>query len=320
MSETEFGFIRHLKSELGLTHIGDDCAVVPRDGRTDLVITSDMLAEDVDFRLDWSRPAQIGIKTLTASLSDVAAMGARPLWAMISVGITEREWAAGFAKEFYRGLTRHARQHGVEIVGGDISRTVDRIVIDCTCIGEVEHGQAVRRSGARPGDRIFVSVPLGGAAAGLRLLETGARPGDGMATPAGTLIKKQLEPQPADGPRIAAMGATAMIDISDGLSSDLHHLCEASGVGAIVFSESIPIDPNIAASGFSQEDALSLALHGGEGYELLFTLRSDRAAALDASGEAEFYAIGEITGINGTVELVTEQGRGELLPRGYFHF
>ena len=161
---TEFQFIENLKIKYSLPKIGDDCAVLPKDSRTDLVITTDLLVEDIDFRLDWSKPEFIGHKALAVSLSDVAAMGAKPVWSMVSIGVPEHIWKSDFVDEFYLGYMNLAKLYGVELVGGDISKTPDKIVIDSIAAGEVEKGKAILRSGAKVGDLIFVTGELGGAA------------------------------------------------------------------------------------------------------------------------------------------------------------
>src|SRR5205085_65830 len=137
---SEFEFIDRMKSKYGLTRIGDDCAVLPKDDLTDTVITADMLVEDIDFRLDWATPGQIGLKALAVSLSDIAAMGGDPKWAMLSVGVSEKLWKTDFLDLFYSGWHALAAQFGVELIGGDVSRTPEHIVIDSIVGGEVPNG------------------------------------------------------------------------------------------------------------------------------------------------------------------------------------
>src|SRR5215207_11237740 len=164
---SEFQFLENLRRKHSLTKIGDDCAVLPKDERTDLVMTTDLLVEDIDFRLAWSKPEFIGHKALAVSLSDIAAMGAKPVWSMISIGIPEKIWKTDFIDAFYEGYLALAKENGIELIGGDVSKTPDKVVIDSIAAGEVQKNKAVLRSGARVGDLIFVSGELGGAAAGL---------------------------------------------------------------------------------------------------------------------------------------------------------
>ena len=189
---TEFEFIQNLKQKYRLRHVGDDCAVLPKDASTDQVVTADMLVENVDFRLAWTSPEALGHKALAVSLSDVAAMGAEPKWAMVSIAAPEGLWNTGFVERFYEGWFALAREYGVELVGGDVSGTPDGLVIDSIVGGEVHRGKAIMRSGARPGDAIYVSGSLGGAAGGLALLERGVEASEKKAQ----LTEKQLKPQP----------------------------------------------------------------------------------------------------------------------------
>ncbi|HEY9285754.1 MAG TPA: AIR synthase related protein, partial [Pyrinomonadaceae bacterium] len=171
MPGSEFDFIARLRGRTpagrarGLVRgIGDDAAVLRPGAKTDTVVTADLLVEDVDFRLTTSAPGALGHKALAVSLSDIAAMGARPRWALISVGLPPRVWDSPFLDEFYEGFFRLAGEHNVALVGGDVSRTPDRVVVDSIVVGEVARGRAVLRSGARAGDQIFVTGSLGGAA------------------------------------------------------------------------------------------------------------------------------------------------------------
>ena len=244
--KTEFEFIKSLQEKFALTKIGDDCAVLPKDSKTDLVITTDLLVEDIDFRIEWTKPEFLGHKALAVSLSDVAAMGAKPVWSMLSIGIPEKIWKTDFVEKFYDGYLNLAKNFGVELVGGDISKSPDKIVIDSIVAGETKKGKAVLRSGAKVGDLIFVTGKLGGAAAGLKLLETGETYEKSKYK---KLIERQLKPHPQTeiGQILGEKNlATAMIDLSDGLSSDLFHICRASKVGAKIYAEKIPIESEIS--------------------------------------------------------------------------
>lgn len=321
---TEFEFIRNIKNKYGLKHIGDDCAVLPKDAETDMVITADLLVEDIDFRQDWTTPELLGHKALAVSLSDVAAMGAEPRWAMLSIGVPEAVWNSDFVDQFYEGvltITEKFRPFGMEgLIGGDISRTPDKVVIDSIVCGEVPKGTAVMRSGAKPGDSIYVTGEVGGAAAGIKLLESGKRCPDKSGPKIDSLLLRQLNPFPKvrEGIRLRTKNiASAMIDLSDGISSDLAHICAESGVGAIIYSNQLPIDHNLKRIFPSPDEQLDLALNGGEDFELLFTSKSKKFALSKSSG---YTRIGEITGTAGIIALM-RNGKSEILePKGFRHF
>lgn len=312
--KSEFQFIRSIKDRFSLSEIGDDCAVLPKDKESDLLISADMLVQDVDFRLEWAKPADIGYKSLAVSLSDIAAMGGTPLWSLISLAVPESLWNDDFLDNFYEGWYFLAKKHAVELVGGDISSTNDKFVIDSIVLGEVPKGRAIRRSGAKPGDHIYVSGTLGGAAGGLRLLERS------QIDPESHLIEKQLRPTPqvALGKHLNALGiVTSMIDISDGLSSDLAQICHSSGVGACIEAEKIPIDPNLAEAFTDRNEILEFAVNGGEAFELLFTVspkNTDRLRDLDV------VRLGTVTEHADTLEISHNGNTKELLPGGFRHF
>jgi thiamine-monophosphate kinase len=311
---SEFKFIENLRSKYSLDKIGDDCAVLPKDTEKDLLLTADMLVEDIDFRLEWTTPEFLGHKALAVSLSDIAAMGGTPKWAMLSIGVPESVWNSEFVERFCAGWLALADEFGTELVGGDISRSPDRLVIDSIVGGEVPKGKAILRSGAKPGDSIFVTGSLGDAAGGLKLLEVGNRYSSLDRNWQSNLIIRQLQPQP----KISTLKLlqinhiiTSMIDVSDGLSSDLGHICHESKVGARIYSERLPINPDLSRH-FPSDDCIEMALHGGEDFELLFTVSPQYA------GEVPGTCIGEITD-NG-LEIVENGTASPLLTRGYQHF
>jgi thiamine-monophosphate kinase len=310
--------------------IGDDAAIIRQfDGR-DTVITADLLVEDIDFRRALIPPQLLGDRALAVSLSDIAAMGARPRWAMLSIGVPQDAWQSGFVDQFYEGFFRLADHYGVALIGGDVSRTPERIVVDSIVLGEALSGRAVRRSGARPGDHIFVTGHLGGAAAGLRLIESGARLGGkakhhGHSRVVRELLLRQLRPMP----RVEwgeLLGherlATAMIDLSDGLSSDLAHLCEESGTGARLEVARIPVDPSVSIiCGRRALDPLMLALHGGEDFELLFTVSPRDLRWLPRSiKRIPSTYIGDVTNESQCITLVEGSRKWVLQPEGFQHF
>jgi thiamine-monophosphate kinase len=242
--------------------IGDDCAICrPRGSREDLLFTTDMLIEDVHFRRATHHPADVGWKCLARGLSDIAAMGGEARFCLLSLALAEwadERWVAGF----YRGLLSLARREGIVLAGGDLARA-DKVMCDIVVCGAVPRGRALRRDGARAGNSIYVSGTLGGSALGL-------------AHPSGTAWKRHARPEPrlALGRFIREeLRATAAMDISDGLSLDLRRMCEASGLRAEIGTP--PIYPGAT---------LEQALHGGEDYELLFTLPARATAPMEFEG------------------------------------
>jgi thiamine-monophosphate kinase len=242
--------------------IGDDCAIFrPRGAVEDLLFTTDMLIEDVHFRRATHGAADIGWKALARGLSDLAAMGAAPRFCLLSLALSEwadRRWIDGF----YRGLLELAAREGAPLIGGDLARA-EMAMCDIVCCGAAPRGAALRRDGARAGDAIYVSGALGGSALGLE-------------TQRGRGWRRHLRPVP----RLALgrflrerLGATAAMDLSDGLSLDLHRMCTASGLSA-----EIEVPPRFPGA------SLDMALHGGEDYELLFTLPAKRKAPPEFEG------------------------------------
>ncbi|MGI9035638.1 MAG: thiamine-phosphate kinase [Pyrinomonadaceae bacterium] len=330
-AKSEFGFIETVRRRFNLPKIGDDCAVLPKDSRTDLVITADLMVEEIDFRLSWTKPEFVGHKALAVSLSDVAAMGAKPVWALLSIGVPAKIWKTDFVEKFYDGWFRLAKKFNVELVGGDISRTPEKIVVDSIVAGEARKGKAVLRSGAKAGDLIFVTGNLGGAAAGLKLLESGESFKNSKYK---NLLLRQLKPRPQTeiGQILGEKNfATAMIDLSDGLSSDLPHLCRASKTGAKIYADKIPVDTDLkrfltqrrkdtktqAENNFS----LSSVLNGGEDFELLFTICPKKIFQLEKEFKKRcFYHIGEMTANAQIIELIEPNKTTILEPNGFRHF
>ncbi|MEQ1604681.1 MAG: thiamine-phosphate kinase [Pyrinomonadaceae bacterium] len=317
---SEFEFINKIKTNFSLDKVGDDCAVLPKDGTTDMLLTADMLVEDVDFRLAWTTPEFLGHKALAVSLSDIAAMGGTPTFSLLSLAVPERLWKIDLLDRFYKGWHELAAEHNIELIGGDISKTQDKLVIDSTVIGEVPREKAILRSGAKPGDILFVTGYVGGAAAGLLQLESGVRFDDQLSAPLKHLLFRQLQPLPqvrtANMLRERGL-ASAMLDISDGLSSDLAQLINASGVGSIIDLEKLPIDPAISSLDLSEEQRLDLALNGGEDFELLFAVDQNFFSAVQDLG---FHHIGEINANIGIIELRAAGKSANLTPKGYRHF
>lgn len=271
---------RNREIQLG---IGDDCAILrPRAGE-EMVVTTDFCLEGRHFRRDWHSPVSVGHRTLARGLSDLAAMGARPVAAFLSLALPEffafdpgtRHWLDGFLD----GLLGLAAESRVTLAGGDTAQAPgEAILADIVLLGAVPRGRALRRSGAHVGDRLFCTGALGGAAAELRLLqqmqENSTHGQETTRTAARRQVPNphpQLFPEPRLGVGLALTRrslATAAMDLSDGLSTDLKHLCEASGLHAEILLADLPVHPLAAA--FGTETALDLALNGGEDYELLF--------------------------------------------------
>jgi thiamine-monophosphate kinase len=314
---SEFQFIRNIKDRFDLGFVGDDCAVLAKDQVSDLLITADLLIEGIDFRLEWAKPGDIGHKALAVSLSDVAAMGGTPTSALISLGVPKGLWKSEFVDEFYSGWHALAERFGVELVGGDVS-SADELVIDSIVLGEVPKGKAIRRSGAKAGDLIYVSGSLGGSAAGLNILE---KPKDSQKwdDEAAELVARQLRPIPKVvlAKQLRKLGiVTAMIDVSDGLSSDLVHICEASGLGATLKADDLPLDSNLSAIGGSRDEFLNLVLNGGEDFELLFTVVPD---CVDLLTDLPVTQIGEVKDLD-RVEIEIDGLSKPLEPQGFRHF
>jgi len=316
------------KSQSLIAGIGDDAAVFRSTAGKETVITADLLVEDIDFRLTTTPPYLLGHKVLAVSLSDIAAMGARPLWSMISIGVPEDVWQTDFVERLYDGVLDLANRYGVQLIGGDTSRTTENIVIDSIVAGEATAGMSVLRTGASAGDQIFVTGSLGAAAAGLRLIERGAHLaeqnlGDEDSQKLDHILLRQLRPEPRVGWGIV-LGeerlATSMIDLSDGLSSDLNRLCTASGVGALIDSSLLPIDERVTElCGRRALDPLQLALHGGEDFELLFTVKPGDVSKLPRRVDGvEIKRIGEITSEG--VKISEGARIWELKPGGWKHF
>ncbi len=313
-------------SERVTVGIGDDAAVIKAREANDLIACSDLSVEGIHFRIEWSEARLIGRKALAVSLSDVAAMGGEARYAMISVALPS-SLSTEFIDELFQGFFDIADACGVSIVGGDTSASIDRLFIDAAVIGECRSGRAVTRAGAHAGDLIYVTGSLGASALGLSLLEQGRRlDGETDDSREGCALREALikhlrpEPRMEAGKAIGEAGlATAMIDISDGLSTDLWHILDESHCGAIIHAVDIPIADGVKL--LAPEDALRFALHGGEEYELLFTAPLDAQAKVEELSNAlslPITLIGEITAGEG-LRLERDGAYERLRPAGYEH-
>ena len=309
-----------------LVGIGDDAAVVSFDPNSDLIACCDLVVEGVHFRAGWAAPNLLGHKALAVTLSDVAAMGGTARFAMISIALPPST-KSEFVDELFRGIIDLADRYEISIIGGDTSGSPGPLFLDTSVIGECARGRAVTRAGAQPGDIIYVTGDLGASALGLHLLEAGHRldeePGDSDRRLA---LLKHLAPEPRLklGQAIGEAGlATAMIDISDGLSTDLWHILEESGCGAVIRASAIPIAGCVASLALEDSgiDALNLALHGGEEYELLFTAPREsepQLVELSTSYGLAITAIGETLAGSG-LRLEHANGVESVVPLGHEH-
>jgi thiamine-monophosphate kinase len=326
----EFGFIDSIKGQCDIPvkgvikGIGDDCSVLSsRSGRV-LLFTTDMLVQDIHFMISKIPFYQLGRKAVAVNMSDIAAMGGRPLVCLISLAIpVETEVEA--IQELYRGMRDICEKHGLAIGGGDTVASPDKLVINISVIGDARKNKVLYRSGASPGDKIYVTGYVGDSIAGLKILTNEITPPEGMGS---YFIKAHNEPIPLveTGRNIAASGlASAMIDLSDGLLSDLRHICEESRVGALVFAEKIPLSPELKLlAGSAVFNPLDLALTGGEDYQLLFTVPAENEQGIeklfkehDLTPPHHIGKIGQGPGIrmkkaDGSIE--------ELQPKGFNHF
>jgi thiamine-monophosphate kinase len=318
--------VSHGEVRLG---IGDDCALLrPRPGQ-EFAITTDLSITGRHFRLETHPPESIGHRALARGLSDLAAMGARPVAAFVSLAVP-RELAGEWTKRFYDGLLELAQTYKTTLAGGDLSEAPVPLA-DIVLVGAVPAGKALLRSRARPGQKLYVTGTLGGSAVGLARLETMPQaqiaklrrnasissgvPGSSLAILYATL-SPHLYPQPriAQGLSLRKHGmATAAIDLSDGLSTDLMHLCEESGIAAEIEAERLPIHPGAT---------LEQALNGGEDYELLFTAPPSARIPKSIAG-VPVTRIGRTLKRGGkrpAITLKTAQGPVPLSPRGWQHF
>lgn len=291
--------------------IGDDCAVLRIPAGHEALITTDFSLEGVHFRREWHSPQFIGHRCLTRGFSDIAAMGGEPVAVFLSLAVparTPQKWVDGF----FEGLLKLANRFRVPLAGGDTTQSPERILADIIVFGAVPRGTAILRSGARPADRIYVTGELGAAAAETDFLYSRARGKAASVKRSGVVIP---EPRLKIGRILRERKiATAMIDISDGLSTDTSHLCEESGVGAEVWEEAIP-----RAKHRGREVELRFALHGGDAYELLFTAKKSTRVPSSIDG-VPLTAIGEITRTKKMVIIDLAQAKHVLRPLGWEHF
>ena len=328
----EFGLIDRLtknvkcKNSSTIQGIGDDCAILSYPSDRDLVVTTDLLVEGIHFDLVYCPLKHLGYKSVMVNLSDVYAMNATPRQITVSIAVSAK-FTVEALEQFYEGIALACEKHGVDLVGGDTTSSMTGMMISITAIGEVEKGKAVKRSSAKPNDLICVSGDLGGAFVGLQILEREKYVFNQSGVQATKLegydyvLQRQLKPEARKDiiERLATLSIvpTSMIDISDGLSSELMHICKNSGVGCKVYEDKIPVNEETSrvANEFNILP-LTCALNGGEDYELLFTVDINSYHKLSMATDVRI--IGNIVAKEEGMFLVTRQNeRIELTAQGW---
>lgn len=330
----EFGLIEHLtekfkiKNSSTLKGVGDDAAVIDNEGYL-TVVSTDMLVEGIHFDLMYFPLKHLGYKSIVVNLSDIYAMNAQPKQVTVCIAISNR-FSVEALDELYEGMRLACELYGVDLVGGDTTSSQKGLVISVTAIGQGKQDKLTYRNGAKPGDLLCVTGDLGAAFLGLQILERekqiylsspGVQPDlEEQQYIIGRFLKPEARKEMIEIFEKANLVPTAMIDVSDGISSDLMHICKQSGVGAIVEETGIPIhnDSKMMALKF-QLDPLTCALNGGEDYELLFTIDPkdlDKLRVLP-----DIYIMGEITEASEGIKLHTSGGRRlDLTAQGWRHF
>lgn len=317
----EFDLIRSFLEEEGdlpegvTVGPGDDCVVVEA-GR--LAVTCDMAVEEVHFRRDWLEPEEIGHRAAVAAVSDLAAMAAEPFAVLISLGLSRHDAEGGAGVAVHRGAREAVRRLGAMVVGGDVSRSPGPLVVDVIALGRAT--APVLRDGARPGDDVWVTGRLGGSAAAVRVLEGGGRPDEALRDAYARPHARTAEARwlaSVDLPR-------ALIDLSDGLAGDAAHLAAASGVALVLEASRIPVAHGVTGISGDADEALELALTGGEDYELCFTATPGAVEEIHAGFETRFglplTRVGRVVDGHG-VFLERNDGEPEPLRAGGFdHF
>lgn len=322
----EFGLIANIRNRMGTSHpevirsIGDDVAVIDL-GKKALLLTTDILIEDIHFERSWADPYRLGKKSLAVNLSDIAAMGGIPKYFLISLGLP-KTLPLPFIFQLYRGLKEMARQFQVDLIGGDTS-LAQKIVINICLIGEGKKENLLFRNGATVGDDLYVSGTLGDAALGLKFLQD-KRP---FKKPKG-VIERHLTPIPRVelGQALGRMKiASAMIDVSDGLLSDTLHILEESEVGAEIWEDCLPLSRGyLRWINTYSKDPYQMALNGGEDYELLFTAPpkwKGKILSLSRSLNIPITRVGKILPLEKGLQLIRKGNKKVTLNRlGFDHF
>lgn len=333
----EFGLIEHLTKHFPISNgstkrgVGDDCAVINYGNDRETLVTTDLLLEGIHFDLTYVPLMHLGYKAIVVNLSDVVAMNGTPRQVTVSIGVSKR-FTVEHIEELYEGMRIACEHYGVDLVGGDTSASVTGLVISVTCLGEAAKEDIIYRSGAKDTDLICVSGNLGAAYMGLQLLERERRVSAQMKDKdfqpdfAGReyIIERQLKPEARrdvlEELRDLGVRPTAMMDVSDGLSSELLHICKESNVGCRVFEERIPIDYETAL--MAEELNMNLvtaAMNGGEDYELLFTVPLADHEKVSRMKTAKL--IGHVTKCDTGAMMVTRDGNEiEVRAQGWNAF
>lgn len=323
----EFGLIDLLKEDTitdpanVVTGIGDDAAVLLSTPRQLQLLTTDMMVEEIHFRLKTTTPWQLGYKSVAVNISDIAAMGGLPRHAVISIAIPPYIDIA-FITALYKGMKEICHEHGVNIVGGDTVSSPGGLVINVALLGEVEPTHLLKRSGAEVGDLVVVTGTLGNSGAGLDLLSRANWEDYDFAWP---LVTAHLTPRPQvkAGRVLAAAGASSADDISDGLASEVNEIAKASNVGIRVYADKIPLAGSLKeAAALIGKSAVHYALYGGEDYQLLTTITPERyQAALAEAAGVPLTVVGEVVAAEEGILLIGADGTSQkLVPGGYNHF
>lgn len=327
----EFGLIERIKEKLSpplggvLKGIGDDAAICVLGKDRVLVSTVDLLVEGIHFDLSYTSPYFLGRKSLAVNLSDIAAMGAKPLYALISIALPLR-LKVEFVDEFISGFLEMAKENSVFLIGGDTSASPDKLFISVTLLAEGAQEQLVYRQGAVIGDDIYITGTLGDSLGGMKILQQ--RKKEALSQGESYLVSRHLNPSPRvkEGQIIAQRNlAHAMIDVSDGLLSDLAHICAESKVGATIWIEGIPLSSSLKIMAeINGEPAWKIALIGGEDYELLFTAPAEKAAEIHELNKEWNCGVTKIGKIEPWAHgLIVKDARGVIdisQCRGYDHF
>ncbi len=328
----EFGLIEHLTKNIKITQkttvkgIGDDAAVLSCDAKEQLVVTTDLLVEKIHFDLSYMPLKHLGYKAVVVNLSDVYAMNAKATQITVSLAVSNR-FPVEALDELYAGIKTAAKIYNVDIVGGDTTSSVSGLLISVTALGSASKKEIVYRNGAKENDLLVVTGDLGAAYLGLQVLEREKKvfevnpKSQPDLAPYTYLIERQLKPEARKDipPLLKELDVlpTAMIDISDGLSSEIIHLCKQSKVGCNLYEDKIPLDPQVIST--CEEfniDSTTIALNGGEDYELLFTVKQEDFPKI--KGNPNLSIIGHITAEKEGVHLITRANtKIPLIARGW---